>query len=216
MKILELFSGFGDISRSFAERGHEIYRVDWNKKLEAELHADISKLNADDIIELCGGVPDVVWASPDCTTYSIATHRHRTKLEGLLPKTQYAWECDMTNVAMWNLIDELVRRGTKYYFVENPRGRMRHMPFVEGRTRHTITYCTYGNKATANGYDEQYIMKPTDIWTNHPKPDFLPQCSVNTDQHVHGTWALAHKRDYLSRGTMPKQLCDHIAKIGAA
>lgn len=215
MKVLELFSGFGDVSRSFKEQGHETYRVDWNEKLEAELHADISKLTADDIIELCGGVPDVIWASPDCTTYSIATHRHRTKLEGLLPKTQYAWECDMTNVAMWNLIDELVRRGTKYYFVENPRGRMRHMPFVQGRTRHTITYCTYGNKATANGYDDQYIMKPTDIWTNHPDPSFLPQCSVNTDQHVHGTWALAHKRDYLSRGTMPKQLCDHIAKIGA-
>lgn len=215
MKILELFSGFGDISRSFAEQGHEIYRVDWNEKLDAELHADISKLTADDIIELCGGVPDVIWASPDCTTYSIATHRHRTKQEGLLPKTQYAWQCDMTNVAMWNLIDELVRRGTKYYFVENPRGRMRHMPFVEGRTRHTITYCTYGNKATANGYGEQYIMKPTDIWTNHPNPDFLPQCSVNTDQHIHGTWALAHKRDYLSRGTMPRELCDHIARIGA-
>lgn len=55
MKILELFSGFGDVSRSFAEQGHEVYRVDWNEKLEAELHADISKLTADDIIELVGG-----------------------------------------------------------------------------------------------------------------------------------------------------------------
>lgn len=55
MKVLELFSGFGDISRSFKEQGHEIYRVDWNEKLEAELHADISKLTADDIIELVGG-----------------------------------------------------------------------------------------------------------------------------------------------------------------
>ena len=213
MKILELFSGFGDVSKAFQTRGHEIYRVDWNEKLDAELHADISKLTADDIIELCGGVPDVVWASPDCTTYSIATHRHRTKLEGLLPKTQYAWECDMTNIALWKLIDELVARGTKYYFVENPRGRMRHMSFVDGRPRHTITYCSYGNKATANGYTDFSIMKPTDIWTNHPNPAFLEQCSSKTDKHTHGEWALAHKRDYLSRGTMPTDLCNHIAQV---
>lgn len=216
MKILELFSGFGDISKAFMAQGHEVFRVDWNEKLEAELHADISKLTANDIVELCGGVPDIIWASPDCTTYSIATHRHRTVLEGLLPKTQYAWECDMTNVSMWNLIDELVRRGTKYYFVENPRGRMRHMPFVKDRPLYTITYCSYGNKANANGYTDQYIMKPTDIWTNHPQPGFLPKCKQNTTEHIHGEWALAHKRDYLSRGSMPKNLCDHIVMIGAS
>lgn len=213
MKVLELFSGLGDISNAFKERGHEIYRVDWSEKLEAELHADVAKLTAVDIIKLCGGVPDVVWASPDCTTYSIATHRHRTKLEGLLPKTQYAWDCDMTNVLMWRLIDELMQLGTKYYYVENPRGRMRHMPFVAGRPRHTITYCSYGNKANANGYTDQFIMKPTDIWTNHPLPGFVPTCTVKTTEHVHGEWALAHKRDYLSRGTMPQLLCEHIAKV---
>ncbi len=37
MKILELFSGFGDVSRSFKGQGHEVYRVDWNEQLEAEL-----------------------------------------------------------------------------------------------------------------------------------------------------------------------------------
>ena len=213
MKVLELFSGNGDISKAFKDRGHEIYRVDWSEKVEAELHADVSKLTVDDIIELCGGVPDVIWASPDCTTYSIATHRHRTVKEGLKPKTEYAAQCDRTNIAMWDLIDELVSLGTKYYFVENPRGRMRHMPFVSGRARHTVAYCAYGRRANAKGYESFYIMKPTDIWTNHPSPRFK-YCPGKSTEHIHGQSKLADKRDYLSRGEMPVLLCDHIARIG--
>lgn len=200
MKVLELFSGNGDISSAFKKQGHEVYRVDWSEKVEAELHADVAKLTVNDIVDLCGGLPDVIWASPDCTTYSIATHRHRTKLEGLLPKTQYAWECDMTNILMWRLIDELVSLGTKYYFVENPRGRMRHMPFVDGRQRFEITYCSYGRPS----------KKPTDIWTNHPNPEFLPFC---TGGHKHADWSLEVPRDYLNRGLMPAKLCEHVAII---
>lgn len=203
MRILELFSGFGHISDAFKRAGHEVFRVDWSEKLDAELHADVSKLITKDVIKLCGGVPDVVWASPDCTTYSIATHRHRTVHEGLLPKTQYAWECDMTNVAMWRLIDELVELGTKLYFVENPRGRMRHMPFVKDKDRYDITYCSYGRES----------MKPTDIWTNHPMPAFKPICVRSKATHKHADWSTDVKRDYLSRGKMPEELCDHIAKI---
>lgn len=203
MKILELFSGNGDISDAFKSRGHEIYRVDWSDKVEAELHADVSKLTVDDIINLCDGVPDIIWASPDCTTYSIATHRHRTVKEGLHPKTEYAAQCDTTNTLMWELIDNLVECGTKYYYVENPRGRMRHMPFVEGRKRFGITYCSYGRPS----------MKPTDIWTNHPEPKFLPMCSTKNPPHRHIDWGTEVKRDYLSRGEMPVELCRHIAKI---
>lgn len=206
MKVLELFSGNGDISAAFRERGHQVFRVDWSDKVEAELHTDISKLTSKDIIELCGGIPDVIWASPDCTTYSIATHRHRTLNEGLKPKTEYAAQCDETNVAMWDLIEKLVILGTRYYYVENPRGRMRHMPFVEGRTRYGITYCSYGRPS----------MKPTDIWTNHPDPQFKPMCTTKNPPHRHAEWGSEVKRDYLSRGEMPVELCNHIAVISEA
>src|ERR1035437_7031363 len=135
MILLELFSGQGTISKAFVTRGGEAFRVDWSQKIEAELHTDVSKLTVNDIIKLCGKVPDVVWASPQCTTYSIATHRHRTLKEGLQPKTDLARHDDQVNQALWRLIDKLVARGTKYYFVENPRGRMRHMPFVKDRPR---------------------------------------------------------------------------------
>lgn len=210
--LLELFSGMGNVSKAFIAQGGQAYRVDWSQKVEADLHADVSKLTAQDVINLCGGVPDVIWASPQCTTYSIATHRHRTLKEGLVPKTELARHDDQVNVALWKLIDELVALGTKYYFVENPRGRMRHMPFVQGRPRYTLTYCSYGNKGNANGYTDQYVMKPTDVWTNHPNPQFLPQCTAVNPPHLHGKLDKAHKRDYISRGEMPQLLTNHIAE----
>lgn len=213
MKVLELFSGQGSISATFKERGHHAYRVDWSDDVEAELHADIRFLGVEDIVRLCDGLPDVIWASPQCTTYSIATHRHRTLAEGLYPKTETAAQDDKVNEAMWQLIDQLIDAGSKYYFVENPRGRMRHMYFVKDRARHTISYCSYGRRGNAKGYEHLYQNKPTDIWTNHPQPNFKPLCKRSTKEHEHGNLKLSAKRDYLNRGEIPKDLREHIVII---
>lgn len=210
---LELFSGAGTISKSFSALGATTYTVDWSTKINADLHADVSMLSLDDIIHLCDRVPDVVWASPQCTTYSIATHRHRSIKNNLVPETALAVQDDKVNKALWNLIDVLLEYGTKYYFVENPKGRMRHMYFVKDRPRYTISYCSYGLKGFAKGFENTYIMKPTDIWTNHPNPKFLSLCNAWNPPHVHGTHGAASKRDYLSRSMMPKAFADHIAHI---
>lgn len=81
MKVLELFAGTRSVSRAFEQRGHETYSVEWNKDFEGiSLYADISTLTAQQIVELCGGVPDVIWASPDCTSYSVmAISKHRER-----------------------------------------------------------------------------------------------------------------------------------------
>ena len=210
MKILELFSGQGSISATFKENGHQAFKVDWSEKTEADLHADVAKLTIEQVIHLCGGVPDVIWASPQCTTYSIATHRHRTLKEGLTPKTPIAVQDDLINMQMWRLIDELIEAGSKWYFVENPRGRMRHMPFVNGRTRYTITYCSYGRRGNAKGYEHLFQKKPTDIWTNHPYPMFKEPCGNSKPGHEHGDWQLSAKRDYLNRGEIPLELREHL------
>jgi site-specific DNA-cytosine methylase len=213
MKLLELFSGQGSISATFKERGHQAYRVDWSEKVEAELHIDIKTLTVAKVIELCDGLPDVIWASPQCTTYSIATHRHRTLSDGLVAKTALAKQDDEINIVMWKLIDELIEAGSRYYFVENPRGRMRHMPFVQGRMRHTISYCSYGRKGNAKGYENLYIKKPTDIWTNHDWPAFSPICRSTNVDHRHGAHGEANKRDYLNRSEIPKELINHLVSI---
>ena len=80
MVVLDLFCGTKSIAKAFEARGHKVFTVDWDKQFKPDLAADIGKLTVEDIINLCGGVPDVIWASPDCTTYSVSAiskHRHK-------------------------------------------------------------------------------------------------------------------------------------------
>lgn len=142
MKVLELFAGTRSIGKAFEAKGHEVYSVDWDKQFEnIKLYADIGKINADDIIRLFGK-PDVIWASPDCATFSVAAiskHRRKNKETGNLdPITDYAKFCDDVDKHILQLIEELKPR---FYFIENPRGGMRKMSWIQGLPRYTVTYC---------------------------------------------------------------------------
>lgn len=208
-KMLDLFCGTKSMSKAFAAAGWEVYTVDWEKSFEPSLCADIGTLTAADIIELCGGVPDVVWMSPDCTSYSVAAiSKHRKKnliTEELEPVSDYAKFCDSVNS---HIIDVVVNQlKPRYWFIENPRGGMRKMGFVKDFTRHTITYCQYGDTR----------QKPTDIWTNHSAPGFKPACKPGSPCHTAaprgsktGTQGLKNKVD---RSRIPDDLCKHIVDI---
>lgn len=91
MKLLELFAGTRSIGRVFEKAGWETYSVEWDRKFkDISLYKDISTLTAAEVIELCGGRPDVIWASPDCSSYSVAAiSYHREKVgDTLRPKTE--------------------------------------------------------------------------------------------------------------------------------
>lgn len=209
MKILELFAGTRSISKAFERKGHQTFSVEWNKDFEnIDLYEDVNNLTPERVIELCGGVPDVIWASPDCTTYSVAAisyHRRKNPLTGSLdPITAYATFCDTTNKHVIELIKQLK---PKYYFIENPRGGMRKMDFMQGLPRYTVTYCQYGDKR----------MKPTDIWTNYPEPNFKPACKNGAPCHVSaprgartGTQGL---KGSAIRSQIPDELCNYIVEI---
>ena len=174
LKVLELFAGQRSIGKAFDKYNHEVFSIEWDKRHDnIDWYEDIGKITAQDIIDRFG-VPDVIWASPDCTSYSIAAiYHHRTKDENgnLAPKSDYAKFCDKVNKNVMKLIDDLLEINPNLlYFIENPRGGMRKMNFIKDRPRYTVTYCQYG--------DER--MKPTDIWTNHPKPNFKPMCKTET------------------------------------
>jgi hypothetical protein len=208
MKVLELFAGTRSIGKAFEARGHEVYSVEWDRSFEdISLYQDISTLTVEQVIELCGGVPDVIWASPDCTSYSVAAishHRMRESDGNLAPKSDYAKFCDRTNMHVLELIREL---NPKYWFIENPRGGMRRMRFMQDLPRYTVTYCQYGDTR----------MKPTDLWTNHPNPGFKPACKNGDRCHVPaprgsrtGTQGLKGARE---RSRIPEGLCEHIVSI---
>lgn len=99
MIVLELFAGTRSVSKAFEARGHKTFSVEWDRKFDGiSLYEDINNLTADKIIKLCGGVPNVIWASPDCTTYFIAAishHRKKNAETGNLDAvSDYAKFCD--------------------------------------------------------------------------------------------------------------------------
>ena len=207
LKVLELFAGTRSIGKAFESRGHEVYSVEWDKKFEnINLYADIMTVTAEQIIKEFGR-PDVVWASPDCTTYSVAaisTHRRREPNGNLAPVTEYAVFCDVVNKHVVDLIKELQ---PKYYFIENPVGGLRKMDFMQELPRHTVTYCQYGERR----------QKPTDIWTNHPNPKFKEPCKRGAPCHDAaprgsrtGTQAL---KNAMEKAKIPVMLCEHIVDI---
>lgn len=209
LRVLELFCGTKSISSVFRERGYEVYTVDWEKGFAPDLQADIEQLTVEQIKELCGGVPDVIWASPDCATYSLAgIFHHRTKnyeTSECEPRSDYAHKCDRVNK---NVIDLIKKLKPKYWFIENPRAGLRTMLFMKDLPRYTVTYCQYGDNR----------QKYTDIWTNHPDPQFKPPCKVGDKCHEasprgsHKSGTLGCKNS-TERGRIPKLLCEHIVDI---
>ena len=94
MKVLELFAGTRSIGKAFEERGHEVYSIEWDKDFEnINWYEDINNVTAEEIIKRFGK-PDIIWASPDCTSYSVAAihyHRRLNKSTGSLdPVSDYA------------------------------------------------------------------------------------------------------------------------------
>lgn len=207
MKVLELFAGTRSIGKVFESHGHEVYSIEWDKKFDnIDWYADIGTITAQDIIERFG-YPDVIWASPDCSSYSLAAiSKHRTKNKetgNLDPISDYAKFCDKVNAHVVELIKELQ---PKYYFIENPKGGLCKMSFMEGLPKYLVTYCQYGDTR----------MKPTHIFTNHPDPQFK-HCKNGDPCHVAaprgsktGTQGL---KDAKERAVIPEQLCKYIVEL---
>lgn len=211
LKVLELFAGYRSIGTQFDLKGHDVFSIEWDKSFEnIDWNVDIGTITSQDIVEKFG-IPDVIWASPDCTSYSIAAishHRKKDENGNLRPVSDYAKFCDNVNINVVKLIKDLLKVNPNLiYFIENPRGGMRKMNFMKDLPRYTIGYCSYGD----------IRQKPTDIWTNHPNPKFKPLCKPGSPCHVAaprgsrtGTQSLKNAKE---RSRIPKQLCDHIVDI---
>ena len=195
MNVLELFAGSRSIGKVGDEMGMNVFSVDWEKYEDIDLCIDVAKLTKEDI----PFTPDVIWASPDCTTYTIAaisTHRNNTE-----PKSEYAKKCDITNQHFISLIKEWLEiKPNMVFFIENPRGMLRKMPWMQEFKRHTVWYCTYGDERA----------KPTDIWTNFTAWKPKPICKNGAPCHVAaprgsrtGTQGLKNAKD---RGVIPPAL----------
>ena len=157
MRTLELFAGTGSFSKVMKDNGHSIYRVELDKQFEAELHKDIMDVSVDELPKDI----DILWASPPCTFFSVASIGKHWNIDNT-PKTK---EAEFGFMLVKKTIELINQIKPKYLFIENPRGKLRKLNIIPYK-RNTVTYCQYGDNR----------MKPTDIWTNveHWKP--RPMC----------------------------------------
>ena len=145
--------------------------------------------------------PDIILASPPCEGFSRLRYAFNWKTSEVgehIPisvKSKLGIKILQKTVA---LIRELEPR---YFIIENPVGKMRHMPEVCQFERRTVTYCQYGSDA----------QKPTDLWGGFPPGlALLPTCKAGAPCHTTAAGsakgAIVKANDAAARAIIPYSL----------
>lgn len=207
-KLAEFFAGSRSVGNAADEMGATVFSIDWEPYDKIDYVGDVEKMKIEDV----PFVPDVVWGSPDCKTYTIAaisTHRNGTE-----PKSDYAKKCDAVNINFLFMIRQwLLINPNMVFFIENPRGMLRKMPFMKGLQRTTVWYCRYGDSRA----------KPTDIWSNNISSIFNPTGWQSRPECFNGNKNCHHesaprgsktgtqgKKGSYERSRIPNELCVEI------
>lgn len=157
--VLDLFSGLGGWSQAFKERGHKVITLDFEKKFNPTICADVLAVSAKDLTVF--GVPDVVLASPPCQCFSLlSVYRHWKDHKPKDDETRVAIKILEKTIS---LIEEIK---PSFWVIENPVGMMRTLPHLKGFSHRVITQCQYGERR----------MKPTDLWGKFPSGFSARRC----------------------------------------
>ena len=162
-RILELFCGTKSVGNVFEKDGYEVISLDYNKKFNATHTEDILTW---DYTQYPPGYFNVIWASPDCTTWSLATggkYRTKTSIYGL--NNEYQIKATLGNNMVLRVIEIIKYFQPKSWFIENPRGLLKYFPplndFIEehNSNMNLVYYANYNNWG---------FPKATNIWSNLP------------------------------------------------
>ena len=168
MIILDLFAGTGSATKSFEDAGHEVIKVELDESFQAH-ERDVLALASQYLRDKYGEF-DFIWASPPCTTFSVASCRIYWNADGT-PKDDRVFHGLALVQKAIDLIAEL--QPSKGWLIENPRGMLRKQLLMSKLPRQTITYCQYGDTR----------MKPTDLWGQVPGWMPKPMCKPKAPCH---------------------------------
>lgn len=204
MKILELFAGSRSIGKVAEELGHDVFSSDIEQFSGIDYVIDILNFDYKEV----PFIPDVIWASPPCTGFSVAsigTH-WGGGYRGYEPKTDTA----RLGIELVKKTQEIIEHYKKLnpnliWYMENPRGVLRKLDVVKNLPiRQSVTYCQYGDNR----------MKPTDIWTNNGNWIPKPMCKNGDKCHISAPrgskTGTQGKKGAYERSIIPKELCKEV------
>jgi len=152
MKVLELFSGTGSVSKVCNELGFEVISLDLHN---ADINCDILKW---DYTKYNVGEFDIIWGSPPCATFSHLTNSNIGKIirnELYTKELMEKREREIGLVLLEKTKEIINYFKPTYYFIENPQSS--RMKKYMDYPYYDVDYCMYSNW----GY-----RKRTRIWTN--------------------------------------------------
>lgn len=207
MNTVELFSGTKSFSKVAKQHGFNTFTVDIDSNLEPDLVCDILNF---DISMIPFDKVDILWMSPPCTTFSVASLSHYW-IKGK-PKNEKTLLGIRLVLKAIEIKDALLKLNPKMiWYIENPRGMLRKQDFMRCFSRKTISYCQYGDE----------VQKPTDIWTNNLSWNPKPMCSPGDLCHKrakrgsdNGTQSRGGNGKYgwIGRTSIPPALFDELFK----
>ena len=178
--VVDLFSAWRGAGAGFVDLGCRVVGVELSHEMNSkgaervnyiESHVmnvlDIDRDWCDDLKKRLGPV-SAVWASPPCTSFStLMCERHWTSVRGPtyppVPKSATAQLGAHIVRHTLRVIDWL---SPDYFWIENPRGILRHLPYLKHLEFRHVTYCSYGHSA----------QKPTDLWGRFPRGWIRREC----------------------------------------
>jgi site-specific DNA-cytosine methylase len=206
MKVLELFAGSRSVGRAAEALGMRVFSSDLVAFDGIDYPVDILDFDPSAVPFR----PDIIWASPPCTSFSVAAmghHWHSERLPGGMRTYEAKTDGARLGVRLVERTLEIIEHfAPAHWFIENPRGLLRKMPQMRGLNRHTVTYCQYGDDR----------MKPTDIWTNSRTWVPRPACRNGDGCHEAAprgsrTGTQGRKGAY-DRSKIPDLLCEELLR----
>ena len=145
MITIELFSGTESFSKVARERKHKTFTIDKNSFFFPDVCVDFLILNINSFVSR---KYNILWASPPCTSFSVASIGKHWDKKTKLPKSKNA----LLGLKLLDKTIEFISKAKPdVWFIENPRGMMRKVIDeifkkynINDYRRVTITYCQYG------------------------------------------------------------------------
>jgi hypothetical protein len=196
-KLLELFKGTGSVGKQAIKMGYSVISLDLEPIYTPDIETDILEWDYKKWANENNYVPDMIWASPPCNTYSPLVYRlYERDTQTAKPFSDRAKLGTKILYKTLEIIEYFLKKNPKLLFIiENPRGMMRMDARMKKLARETTLYCLYGD----------FKRKPTDFWNNFPQG-----LNLNQDKQCHcKTIPVQDLKTIEERYSMPSKLIKH-------